>query len=88
MTAKVSHWRKPPLIKTPALRYGIYAVALTYFVLTIATLPIDWERTAKGMEAAGRIFSGAFPPALSVPACCSAASWKASRSPFSPPRAA
>jgi len=64
MTTKVSHWRKPPLIKTPALRYGIYAVAITYLVLTIATLPIDWERTAKGMEAAGRIFSGAFPPSF------------------------
>lgn len=62
MTVKLDYWRKPPMIKTPSLRYGLYIAAITYFVLTIATLPIDWQRAAEGLERAGRIFSGAFPP--------------------------
>jgi phosphonate transport system permease protein len=62
MTAQPDHWRKPHMIKTPLLRYGIYIAALVYFVLTIATLPIDWQRAAEGLERAGRIFNGAFPP--------------------------
>lgn len=64
MTQKIGHWRKPALIKSPILRYGFYCVAISYLVITIATLPIDWQRTAEGFERAGRIFGGAFPPSF------------------------
>ncbi|MCD9146255.1 phosphonate ABC transporter, permease protein PhnE [Pseudophaeobacter flagellatus] len=55
-------WRKPPFIANPVLRYGLYGAVLIYFVATLATLPIDWDRVADGMTRAQRIFNGAFPP--------------------------
>jgi len=64
MSAIKDTWRKPPFISNPALRYGLYAAVLIYFVATLATLPIDWARVADGMTRAQRIFSGAFPPSF------------------------
>ena len=64
MTAQPDRWRKPHLIEAPLLRYALYFGILAYLVLTIATLPIDWQRAAEGLERAGRIFSGAFPPSF------------------------
>lgn len=57
-------WRKPPMIENPILRYGLYVAVIGYLVVTLATLPIDWARAAEGMQRAGRIFSGAFPPSF------------------------
>ncbi|MCG7621851.1 phosphonate ABC transporter, permease protein PhnE [Epibacterium sp. Ofav1-8] len=64
MSAIKDTWRKPPFIANPALRYGLYAAVLIYFVATLATLPIDWARVSDGMTRAQRIFSGAFPPSF------------------------
>ncbi len=64
MSSAKETWRKPPFIANPALRYGLYAAVLIYFVVTLATLPIDWARVADGMTRAQRIFSGAFPPSF------------------------
>lgn len=55
-------WHKPPFIRNPALRYGLYAAITIYVVLTLVTLPIDWARVSDGMSRAQRIFSGAVPP--------------------------
>ncbi|MEP2978296.1 MAG: phosphonate ABC transporter, permease protein PhnE [Lentilitoribacter sp.] len=55
-------WQKPPFITNPLFRYGLYAAVIIYFVLTLATLPIDWVRVSDGLVRAQRIFSGAFPP--------------------------
>jgi len=57
-------WRKPPFIASPLWRYGLYAAVAIYFVFTLLTLPIDWDRVADGMTRAQRIFSGAFPPSF------------------------
>ena len=57
-------WRKPPFIKSPAVRWVVYIAIAVYVIGTIATLPIDWERTAEGLTRAQRIFSGAFPPSF------------------------
>ncbi|MEC9311044.1 MAG: ABC transporter permease subunit, partial [Pseudomonadota bacterium] len=57
-------WKKPPFIANPVMRYGLYAAVAIYFVVTLATLPIDWDRVADGMSRAQRIFSGAFPPSF------------------------
>ena len=57
-------WRKPPFIKSDLMRWGLYGAVALYLVITIATLPIDWERTSQGITRAGRIFSGAFPPSF------------------------
>ncbi|SMY06948.1 phosphonate ABC transporter, permease protein PhnE [Flavimaricola marinus] len=57
-------WRKPPFIQSPALRWLFILSVAAYVIGTIATLPIDWERTSEGFARAGRIFSGAFPPSF------------------------
>lgn len=57
-------WRKTPFIKSPVVRWVFYIAVAAYVVGTIATLPVDWERTSQGMTRAARIFSGAFPPSF------------------------
>ncbi|WP_299811781.1 phosphonate ABC transporter, permease protein PhnE [uncultured Roseibium sp.] len=64
MTAVRDHWRKQPFIASPLLRYGLYAAVIVYIGVTVATLPIDWARVSQGLERAGRIFGGAFPPSF------------------------
>ncbi|MEO9526657.1 phosphonate ABC transporter, permease protein PhnE [Roseibium sp.] len=64
MTAVRDHWRKQPFIASPLLRYGLYAAVIVYIAVTVATLPIDWARVSQGLERAGRIFGGAFPPSF------------------------
>ncbi|WP_417249467.1 phosphonate ABC transporter, permease protein PhnE [Celeribacter sp.] len=57
-------WRKTPFIKSPVVRWVFYIAVAAYVVGTVATLPVDWERTSQGMTRAARIFSGAFPPSF------------------------
>lgn len=64
MTTVRDHWRKQPFIASPLLRYGLYAAVIVYIGVTVATLPIDWARVSQGLERAGRIFGGAFPPSF------------------------
>lgn len=64
MNSHPDTWRKPPFIANPVLRYGLLAAAVIYFVATLITLPIDWERVSDGLGRAQRIFSGAFPPSF------------------------
>lgn len=61
-TASRDHWRKPPFIANPVLRYGIWTAVVVYLVWAFGTLPFDWQRAAEGLSRAQRIFSGAFPP--------------------------
>ena len=55
-------WSRPPLIANKWLRWGTYVGVLIYLVYVIYTVPVDWQRVAEGIERAGRIFGGAFPP--------------------------
>ena len=57
-------WSKPPFIANPTVRWAVYLGALVYFGWVAFTLPIDWNRVAEGIERAGRIFGGAFPPSF------------------------
>ncbi|GAB3673201.1 phosphonate ABC transporter, permease protein PhnE [Salinisphaera aquimarina] len=57
-------WRKTPFIANPWLRWTLMLGALCYAVWACSTLPFDWARVAQGMERAGRIFGGAFPPSF------------------------
>ncbi|GGL50015.1 phosphonate ABC transporter, permease protein PhnE [Wenxinia marina] len=58
------HWRKPPFIANPALRWGLLLAVAAYFAWVIGTLPVDWNRVSEGLSRAGRIFGGAFPPSF------------------------
>ena len=66
MSAPVARetWRRPPLIASPALRWALRLVIAAYLAWAVATLPFDWARAAEGLERAGRIFGGAFPPSF------------------------
>ncbi|MEP2715420.1 phosphonate ABC transporter, permease protein PhnE [Pseudophaeobacter sp.] len=64
MSQAKGSWRKPPFIANPLIRLGLYGAVALYFIFTLATLPIDWERVSDGMSRAQRIFSGAFPPSF------------------------
>ncbi|SDY33985.1 phosphonate ABC transporter, permease protein PhnE [Citreimonas salinaria] len=57
-------WSRPPFIANPWLRWATYLGAAIYVVWVVTTIPIDWERVAAGVERAGRIFGGAFPPSF------------------------
>ncbi|SNZ08387.1 phosphonate ABC transporter, permease protein PhnE [Cohaesibacter gelatinilyticus] len=58
------HWKKPPFIENPIIRYGVMLAVFAYLSITLLTLPIDWQRAAEGLERASRIFGGAFPPSF------------------------
>ena len=64
MTAPRDTWSKPPFIANPALRWALYLGVIGYFVCVGMTMPINWARVAAGIERAGRIFGGAFPPSF------------------------
>jgi phosphonate transport system permease protein len=64
MSTVQDHWQKPPFIENKLLRYGLYIAVFGYLGVTLATLPVNWQRVAEGMERAGRIFGGAFPPSF------------------------
>ncbi len=57
-------WRKPPFITNPVLRWAVWLGAAGYFLWVGATMPIDWARVVEGVERAGRIFGGGFPPSF------------------------
>lgn len=52
-------WRKPPLIKAPAWRWGLGVAALVYLVLAVASLEVNWARVYEGLER-GWAFVAAF----------------------------
>lgn len=58
-------WRKPPAIKNPYLRYGVYLLVLAYLYWAISSLPVSWERVRQGLTRALNIFGGAIPPDFS-----------------------
>lgn len=62
--ARPRTWHKPAFIQNPVLRWVLLVACVTYAVWALYTLPFDWERVNQGMERAGRIFSGAFPPSF------------------------
>ncbi len=61
-----SLWRPPPLIESPALRYGLVVVALAYLAWSLLfSLEIDAARVGKGLLRAGDMFARMVPPDFS-----------------------
>ena len=59
-------WRKPPFIKSSLLRYLIYLGTVTYFVLAIFTMEVNWTRVAEGIPRGADMISKFFPPTLVI----------------------
>ncbi len=62
ITPQMALWRRPPLIKSPALRWTLALVVALYLAAAFGTLNVDWGRVAEGGPRALRFFGGFFPP--------------------------
>jgi phosphonate transport system permease protein len=57
-----STWKRPPLIASAWVRYGLLAGALIYLLLAFASIDVNWARVADGWSRAVRLFSGFLQP--------------------------
>ena len=55
-------WKKPPLIKSAALRWTLIAGVLVYLALVIETTPVNWTRVWEGLPRGAAFVSAFFPP--------------------------
>ena len=55
-------WKRPPFIKNPTLRWGLWLGAAIYLSLALGTMEIDWARAAEGATRSKRFVMGFFPP--------------------------
>jgi phosphonate transport system permease protein len=58
-------WKQPSMIESPAVRYGLWALAGVYAIWSLNTLEIDWLRMAQGVPRAGDMIARMFPPDFS-----------------------
>ena len=61
-TATVRRWKRPPFIKNPTLRWGLWVGAAIYLALAFGTMEINWIRVAEGVERGHRFIMAFFPP--------------------------
>lgn len=55
-------WRKPPFIASPLKRWGMGLVAAAYLVLALASLDINWQRVAQGLDRGAAFVKGFLQP--------------------------
>ncbi len=64
VTATGRRWSKPPLIKNPNLRWGLYIGAAIYFIVAAYSILVDvnWLRVYEGLPRGAKFVGGFFPP--------------------------
>lgn len=55
-------WKKPPLIKSDLLRWGLWLGAAIYLSLALGTLEVNWTRVAEGVPRGAKFLAAFFPP--------------------------
>jgi phosphonate transport system permease protein len=55
-------WQRPPLIASPALRYGLLIGAVVYLAAAIYSVEIDFERLREGLPRGAAFLQGFVPP--------------------------
>lgn len=55
-------WRKPPLIKSPALRWALWTGAALYLAVSFDTMEVNWLRVWEGLPRGARFLSAFLPP--------------------------
>jgi len=55
-------WRRPPLIASPAVRYGLIAGGAVYLLLAVSSIDVDWARLQEGLPRGAQFLGGFFPP--------------------------
>ncbi len=56
------HWRRPPFIANPLLRWALAVGGAIYLALALGTIDIDWSRIAEGIPRGQRFIAAFFPP--------------------------
>ena len=62
VSTRSRRWTKPPLIKSPLLRWVLWLGAGIYLALAFGTMDVNWSRVADGIPRGIRFISGFFPP--------------------------
>lgn len=57
--ARRGHWRRPPLVESRLIRFGLMAGLVVYLVLALASVDVNWQRVMEG-AARGLDFIAAF----------------------------
>lgn len=55
-------WKRPPFIKSPLLRWGLWLGVAIYLALALGTMEINWARAAEGVIRSRRFVMAFFPP--------------------------
>src|SRR5215475_621037 len=58
VSAAAQTWRRPPLIRSRALRWMVCAGALTYLTFALGSLEVSWLRLYQGLERGWRFIEG------------------------------
>ena len=60
-TAPHRTWKRPPFVKNPLLRWGLWLSIAIYLALAFGTMEVNWGRVAEGMTRGQLICSFLFP---------------------------
>ena len=55
-------WRRPPLIRNPWLRWGLYLGGIAYLIAALSTLDVNWLRVIDGLSQGRRFIEGFLSP--------------------------
>lgn len=55
-------WKKPPLISSRLLRWGLWFGAAIYISLALGTMDVNWDRLAEGLPRGQKFIAAFFPP--------------------------
>ncbi len=58
-------WRKPPVIKSPLLRWGLFVLLALYLAVAVGTIEVNWRRVYEGLPRGWQFVSAFFPPDFS-----------------------
>jgi len=58
-------WHRIRMIEHPALRYGLFALAVIYVFWSMGALDLNWHRISNGIPRAGNMFARMIPPDFS-----------------------
>ena len=61
-TAPATRWARPPLIRNPWLRWGLYLGTLVYLIAAFSTLDVNWQRVLDGLSQGWRFVEGFLAP--------------------------
>jgi phosphonate transport system permease protein len=60
--SKARHWRRQPLIARAWLRWTLYAAAVIYLALALASMQVNWVRLSEGIVRGWRFVEGFLHP--------------------------